>query len=636
MTDTTAPRLADPDMRRADLDRGSGFAAELEKDRLSRAKSRSLRPLRRLLPFILRYPWTLAAFTLFLFLAAGLTLVLPAAFRLVIDCGFAGAPDSALCEAFASGGDLGRYFWIGMGVAVALATVSALRYYFISKLGERVVADLRRAVYDHILTLSPTFYATTRTGEVLSRLTTDTTLIQTVVGASVSMAVRTLATTLGALLLMVVVSWKLALMVLAVGPVILVPILLFGRRVQRLSRSSQDSLADASARASETLRAIETVQAFTRENAERASFSRAVEATYDVALRRIRVRAWMTATIFAAILVSLIGVLWFGAVQVQSGALTPGAMTQFVMYAFVAVSGAGVLTETYAEIMRAAGATERLMELLAARPVITAPATPATLAAPLRGELQLERVSFAYPLRPETEALRDVSLAIAPGETVALVGPSGAGKSTVFQLLLRFYDPQSGRITLDGHDIRTLDPEDLRARIAVVQQAAPLFSGSAAENIRFGRPGATEADIRAAARAANAHAFIAALPDGYDTPLGESATTLSGGQRQRIAIARAILRDAPILLLDEATSALDSESERAIQDAFEALSADRTTIVIAHRLATVLKADRIVVLEDGRIIDQGPHADLLARGGLYARLVELQFGAAATGTGAGA
>ena len=629
MTDLTASpaRTGDLPRTQVDTDRGSEFASELQKDRLSRAKSRSLQPLKRLVPFILRYPWTLGLFVVFLILASALTLVLPAAFRLVVDCGFGGAADAAICDAFASDSGLNAYFGAGVAVAILLSIASALRYYFISRLGERVVADLRTAVYDHILTLSPTFFATTRTGEVLSRLTTDTTLIQTVVGASVSMAVRTLATTVGALILMVVVSWQLALMVLAVGPIIIGPIILFGRRVQRLSRSSQDSLASASARASEALRAVETVQAFTREREERANFSNAVEATYDVSLRRILVRTYMTAAIFSTILISLIAVLWYGAVQVQSGALTPGAMTQFVMYAFVAVSGAGMLTETYAEIMRAAGATERLMELLAASPVITAPETPATLKRPVRGDLALDAVRFAYPTRTETDALAGVSLHIAPGETAALVGPSGAGKSTVFQLLLRLYDPQGGAITLDGTDIRTLDPTDLRRQLAIVQQNAPLFSGSAADNIRFGRPGASDAEIRAAAQAANAHDFIMALPNGYDTTLGEGAATLSGGQRQRLAIARAILRDAPILLLDEATSALDSESERAIQDAFETLSKDRTTLVIAHRLATVLKADKIFVMDNGQVIDQGTHAELLARGGLYARLVELQFGA---------
>ncbi|MEM7768233.1 MAG: ABC transporter transmembrane domain-containing protein [Pseudomonadota bacterium] len=629
MTDLTArpgPDLT-ADAARADLDRGSSFASEMEKDRLNRAKARTLKPLRRLVPFILRYPWTLGFFVLFLAMASALTLVLPAAFRLVVDCGFQGAPDSAFCEAFDSGNGLSGYFTAGMVVAVLLGVVSALRYYFISRLGERVVADLRRAVYDHILGLSPSFYAQVRTGEVLSRLTTDTTLIQTVVGSSVSVAVRTLATTTGAIILMLVVSWKLSLTILLVGAMVVGPIMLFGRRVQRLSRSSQDNLADASARASESLRGIETVQAFTREDLERERFSHAVEATYAVSMRRIRVRAIMTALIFASILSGLIGSLWWGAALVQSGGVTPGAMTQFVMYAFVAVSGFGVLTETYAEVMRASGATERLMELLAAEPTIAAPETPAALAQPVRGALALDEVAFAYPTRPDIKALKGISLTIEPGETIALVGPSGAGKSTVFQLLLRLYDPQSGRITLDGQDIRDLDPTELRNQLAIVQQNAPLFSGTAGDNIRFGRPDATEAEIRAAARAANAHGFIAALPEGYDTSLGEGATALSGGQRQRIAIARAILRDAPILLLDEATSALDSESEQAIQEAFETLSEDRTTIVIAHRLATVLKADRIIVLEDGEIVDQGPHADLLDRGGLYARLVNLQFGA---------
>ena len=610
---------------RADADRGSSFASELAQDRLHRDKARSAKPLRRLVPFILKYPGLLGAFVVFLTMASALTLLLPAAFRLVVDCGFSGAASSELCTRFAFGDQLAGYFGAGIIVALLLGLASALRYYFISRLGERVVADLRRAVYDHLLGLSPGYYADVRTGEVLSRLTTDTTLIQTVVGSSVSVALRTVATTLGALVLMVFVSWKLALMVLAVGPVILGPIFLFGRRVQRLSRSSQDNLAHASARASESLRAIETVQAFTRENEERADFAKAVEATFDVALRRIRVRAYMTGAIFAFVLAGLIAVLWFGAVQVQAGSITPGAMTQFVMYAFVAVSGVGIMTETYAEIMRAAGATERLMELIGARSEIAAPSNPKSLALPVRGAVSFSNVDFYYPARPEAAALRDVSLRVEPGQTVALVGPSGAGKSTMFQLMLRFYDPQRGAVRLDGVDIKDLDPADLRNSISIVQQNAPLFSGSAADNIRFGKPSASDEEVRAAARAANAHDFIAALPEGYETQLGEGAATLSGGQKQRLAIARAILRDAPILLLDEATSALDSESERAIQDAFEVLSANRTTIVIAHRLATVLKADSIAVMEAGEIIGQGTHQDLLARGGLYARLAELQF-----------
>ena len=606
--------------------RGSGFAAELERDQAHRDKAKSVQPLRRLVPYVTRYPGLLLAFAVFLVLASSLTLLLPAAFRLVVDCGFAGATPPAACPSLGTGEGLGGYFIAGMGVAILLGLASAFRFYFISRLGERVVADLRRDVFGHLLSLDAGFYATTRTGEVLSRLTTDTTLIQTVVGSSISVALRTVATTTGALVLMVVVSWKLALLVLALGPLILGPIMLFGRRIQRLSRVSQDNLADASARAGETLQAIDTVQAFTRESEESSRFAEAVEMTFASAMRRIGVRSIMTALIFSVILSGLIAVLWFGALQVQAGAMTPGAMTQFVMYAFVAVSGVGMLTETYTEMMRAAGATERLMELLAARSTLPVSEPPAMLEQPVRGAISFEDVSFAYPTRPDTPALRDVSLTVEPGETVAIVGPSGAGKSTLFQLMLRLHDPVSGRVRLDGTDISQLDPQDLRRQLAIVQQNAPLFSGSVADNIRFGRPDASEVDVRAAAQAANADGFIEALPQGYQTSLGERAATLSGGQRQRLAIARAILRDAPVLLLDEATSALDSESEQLIQTAVERLSEGRTTLVIAHRLATVRSADRIVVLEDGAVVDIGRHDDLLKRGGLYARYVELQFG----------
>ncbi|MEQ1929156.1 MAG: ABC transporter transmembrane domain-containing protein [Parvularculaceae bacterium] len=618
-----------PTARRDAVDeaRGSAFAAEIDREANSRAKAKSLRPLARLLPIVLRYPGLLAGFVVFLIAASALTLLMPAAFRLLVDCGFSGTPTNAACRSFSASGDLSGYFLVGIAVAAGLGLASAARFYFISRLGERVVADLRIAVFNHLMTLSPGFYANVRTGEVLSRLTTDTTLIETLVGSSVSVAIRTFATTLGAIALMMAVSWKLTLMVLAVGPFILAPAIFFGRRVQRLSRSSQDSLAGASARAGESLSAIETVQAFTREPEERAAFAGAAEATFKVALRRIGVRTMMTAIMFSAVLIALISVLWYGAVQVQAGAITAGTMTQFVMYAFIAVSGAGFLTETYAEVMRASGATERLMELLSATPDIAAPPNPRRLPSPIKGAIRFDEVAFAYPLRPDQQALKGVSVEIAAGETVALVGPSGAGKSTMFQLLLRFYDPQRGRILIDGMDIKSLDPTALRAAVSVVQQNAPLFSGDAAANIRYGRPDASDADVREAAMAANAHDFIAALPDGYQTSLGANATALSGGQRQRLAIARAILRKAPILLLDEATSALDSESERAIQDAFERISRDRTTLVIAHRLSTVLSADKIVVMDEGRVVDQGTHRELMARGGLYARLAELQFNA---------
>lgn len=624
---TNRPTKPKPTPDQVDVDRGSSFAAELQQDREHRQKSRTAKPLRQLLPFILKYPGLLVAFAIFLFLASGLGLLLPAAFRLLVDCGFDRAANSDICQQFSFGDHLGGYFGIGIGIAILIGITSSLRYYFISRLGERVVADLRGAVYNHLLFLSPGYYAYIRTGEVLSRLTTDTALIQTIVGSSISVAARTIVTTLGSLILMILVSWKLALLMLAVGPIILGPILFFGRRVQRLSRLSQDSLAEASARAGESLRAIETVQAFTREDQERSRFAEAVEATYQVSLRRIRARTWMTGIISSFVLTGLITVLWFGATQVQSGQMTPGTMTQFVMYAFIAVMGVGVITETYAEIMRAAGATERLMEIMAAKPEITAPKNQRSGLQIQQGEVVFSDVDFYYPARPQMTVLHNVSFSIKPKQTIALVGPSGAGKSTIFQLILRFYDPQKGSLRIDGIELTDLDPTDLRGAISIVQQNAPLFSGSVADNIRFGKSTASDVEVQAAAHAANADDFITALPDGYDTQLGEDATTLSGGQRQRLAIARAVLRDTPILLLDEATSALDSENEIAIQSALEALSKDRTTIIIAHRLATILRADNILVLEDGKIVDQGTHQELLKRDGLYTRLAKLQFAA---------
>ena len=591
----------------SDQRKTSEFTSELARDLESREAGKSLRPLRRLVPFLLAYPGLLTGFLIFFVLAAAFTLTLPAAFRAVIDCGFGGAQESQFCSSLAFGDGLSVYFLGGMGVAILLGLASALRYYFVSVLGERVVADIRCRVYDHLLSLSMDFYARVQTSEITSRLTTDTTLVQSVVGSSISIALRSFATMIGALVLMVFLNWQLATTIIAIGILVLLPIRLFGRRVRRLSRSGQDSVADASVRANETLRAISTVQAFNRESEEKLNFASSVEEAFNVSKRRIRVRAFMTAFVFAVGLSAFIGGLWYAATYVRSGDVSPGAMTQFVMYAFVAVSGIGILTETYSEIMRASGATERLMELLEERSAIALPSAVHPLPKQVRGVIEFDDVKFSYPTRGTEQAIVGVSFKVDAGERIALIGSSGAGKSTLFQLLLRFYDPQSGRVLLDGTDIREFDPQKLRSVISVVQQNAPLFSGTVRDNIRFGRSNASDDEVERAAEAASASEFIRQLSDGYDTDLGDSAINLSGGERQRLAIARAILRDTPILLLDEATNALDSENEQAIQSALETLSKGRTTIVITHRASTVVKTDRVLFMEDGKLSDQGSY-----------------------------
>ena len=596
---------------------GAELAVSLREAAAKRPKSRDIRSLRHIWPFI-RAHWGWGLGTLaFLALSSAATLAFPWAGRQIVDHGFA------------SPGALNQVFLQVAGVVVVLALSTAVRFYCITRLGERVVADMRRTVYSHILTLDPAFFLKTRTGEVLSRMTTDITLIETLVGAGLSIALRSLVTMVGAIIVLAFVSLKLTLFVLLLGPIVIAPMFILGRRVRTLTVEAQDRFADAVGYAGESLDALETVQAFGREASTSQRFGAAVEFAFAKSMRRLRARASMTALVMLLVFGGVGVILWFGAHSVLDGSLSKGALTQFVLLSVLAAGSVGSLGEVWGEVQKAAGAMHRIAELLASRPNIAAPARPVALPKPARGEVAFEKVVFSYPGRPDLPALNGFDLKVQPGETVALVGPSGAGKSTVFRLLLRFYDPQGGRILLDGVDLRDADPVEARGRMALVAQDAALFSGSAKDNIRFGRAEASDEDVRAAARAAEAAGFLDALPQGFDTPVGERAKTLSGGQRQRLAIARALVRQAPILLLDEATSALDAENERLVQKALDDAMDGRTTLVIAHRLATVLRADRIVVMDGGKVVEIGTHAELIGKKGLYAKLAKLQFADAA-------
>jgi ATP-binding cassette subfamily B protein len=574
-----------------------------------------VRPLLALVPYVMCYRIQVAAALVALLVAAAATLVVPLAVRRMIDNGFS-AERVGLID---------QYFAVMIGVAAVLAVASATRFYLVTIIGERVVADLRAAVFAHLTLLAPAFFDATKTGEITSRLTADTTQIKSAVGSSVSVALRNLVLFIGSSVMMVWTSPRLSLYVILAIPVIVLPLVAFGRLVRRRSRTAQDTLADASAYAAELFGAIRTLQAFTNEMLAANRFSAAVERAFDAARQSTRARAILTAIIIFLVFGSVVVILWVGAQDVLAGRTTPGTLGQFILYAVFAASGLGQLSEVWGELSQASGAAERLTELLAVEPGIKAPAHPIALPNPPRGEVALEAVRFAYPSRPDTFVLDGVSFAVRQGEKIAIVGPSGAGKSTIFHLLLRFYDAQSGGVTFDGVRVGDADPAELRRRIALVPQDVAVFATSVAENIRFGRPDASDADIVRAAELAGAAEYIDRLPQRYDTPIGERGVTLSGGQRQRIAIARAILRDAPLLLLDEATSSLDAESETQVSAALNRLMQGRTTLVIAHRLATVLSCDRILVLDGGRIVEQGTHTQLSAAGGLYARLAKLQF-----------
>ncbi|MGH6778820.1 MAG: ABC transporter ATP-binding protein/permease [Bradyrhizobium sp.] len=582
----------------------------------SPAKSRApLRPLLALAPYVARYRWRAILALISLTVAAITTLVVPVAVRRMIYFGF--TPKGIAM--------INSYFGVMIAVVAVLALASASRYYLVMTIGERIVADLRSDVFSHLISLSSSFFDSARSGELISRLTADTTQIKSAVGASVSIALRNLLLFFGAIVMMVVTSPRLSAFVLLAIPLIVLPLVAFGRRVRRLSRNAQDTLADASAYAAELVGAIRTVQAYTGERIANARFTREVEQAYEAARVSTEARAVLTAIIIFIVFVSVVLVLWVGSHDVLTGLMSGGRLSQFVLYAAFAATGLGQLSEVWGELSAAAGAAERLFEILRVKPEITAPASPRALPRPARGDVSFDNVSFAYPARPGLPTTDRVSLSVRAGEKVAIVGPSGAGKSTLFHLLLRFYDPASGAICFDGVPIRTADPQALRSDIALVPQDPVVFAASARDNIRFGRPDAGDAEVERAAELAHATEFIVRLPEGFETQLGERGVMLSGGQRQRIAIARAILRDAPLLLLDEATSSLDAESETLVQTALEELMRHRTTLVIAHRLATVLSCDRILVMDQGRIVEQGTHASLVAANGLYARLARLQF-----------
>ncbi len=579
-----------------------------------RAKSKNMGALRQLWPFLAPYRRLMALAAAALTLTAIVSLVLPLAVRRVVDN-----------FDVQTGQLLDRYFAAALGIAGLLAVGTALRYYLVTRLGERVVADIRTAVFDRMIGMSPAFFENIMTGEVLSRITTDTTLILSVIGSSVSIALRNTLIFVGGLVLMMFTSFKLTGLVLLLVPAVIVPIVVLGRRLRKLSRENQDWIAQSSGNASEALLSVQTVQAFTHEDLSRKKFWDVTEKSYRAARDRIAVRAWMTAIVIFLIFAGIVGVLWIGAHDVRGGAMSVGELVQFVIYSVMVAGAVGALTEVWGELQRAAGATERLVELLNADDAVRDPANPKPVPDIARGQIVFDDVTFRYPGRPSIAALDHIHLTVQPGETVALVGPSGAGKTTIIQLLQRFYDPSEGAIRLDGVDLRDMDRAAFRHQLALVPQDPVIFGDTARENIRFGRPTATDAEVEAAAKAAAAHDFLMALPEGYDSYVGERGVMLSGGQKQRIAIARAILRDAPVLLLDEATSALDAESERLVQAAVDDLASTRTTLIVAHRLATVKKADRILVFEGGQIVATGTHDSLVAENGLYARLARLQF-----------